>query len=161
MCPIRKRADQTKREAKRGRLWFAMSLLLALSAVVVAIYFSGQSGEESHALSRGIVAEILNLLGIEADDLLIGRINYFLRRGAHLTLYFCMGLGLTGVFCRQKRLPAWVPAMMLGVAFAATDEFHQLFSGGRSGRIQDVFLDACGLAVGSLVAWLLRKHWIG
>ena len=139
--------------------WLLLSLALALGAALAAVVFSGQPGETSQGLSRGIVAWLFGLFGREPTPEVMGTVNYFLRRGAHLFLYFCMGLGLCGAFQWQKKLPAWLPAMGAGVLFAATDEYHQLFSGGRTGKPGDVLLDSCGLFAGCLAAYGLRRLW--
>lgn len=130
---------------------------LAAAAALAAMFFSGQPGTQSQGLSRGIVAWLFGLFGQEPTPETLGVVNYFLRRGAHLFLYFCMGLGLCGAFQWQRKVPAWLPAMALGVAFAATDEYHQLFSGGRTGKPTDVILDACGLALGCGLSYLIRR----
>lgn len=132
---------------------------LAAAAALAAMFFSGQPGTQSQGLSRGIVAWLFELFGEEPTPEVMGTVNYFLRRGAHLFLYFCMGLGLCGAFQWQKKAPAWLPAMALGVAFAATDEYHQLFSGGRIGKPTDVLLDTCGLALGCGASYLLSRLW--
>lgn len=132
---------------------------LAAAAALAAMFFSGQPGTQSQGLSRGIVAWLFGLFGEEPTPEVMGTVNYFLRRGAHLFLYFCMGLGLCGAFQWQKKAPAWLPAMALGIAFAATDEYHQLFSGGRTGKPTDVLLDACGLALGCGASYLLSRLW--
>lgn len=137
-------------------------LCLAIAAGAAAAFFSGQPGTQSQGLSRGIVAWLFGLFGQEPTPETLGVVNYFLRRGAHLFLYFCMGLGLCGAFQWQKRVPAWLPALVLGAIFAATDEFHQLFTG-RTAMVKDVVLDSCCVALGCLVACLAvrmarRKH---
>lgn len=132
---------------------------LAVAAALAAVFFSGQPGTQSQGLSHGIVAWLFGLFGQEPTPEVMGTVNYFLRRGAHLFLYFCMGLGLCGAFQWQKKVPAWLPAMVLGVTFAATDEYHQLFSGGRTGKPTDVLLDACGLALGCGASYLLSRLW--
>lgn len=139
--------------------WLLLSLALALGAALAAVVFSGQPGETSQGLSRGIVAWLFGLFGREPTPEVMETVNYFLRRGAHLFLYFCMGLGLCGAFQWQKKLPAWLPAMGAGVLFAATDEYHQLFAGGRTGKPGDVLLDSCGLLAGCLAAYGLRRLW--
>lgn len=132
---------------------------LAAAAAFAAVFFSGQPGIQSQGLSRGIVAWLFSLFGEEPTPEVMGAVNYFLRRGAHLFLYFCMGLGLCGAFQWQRKVPAWLPAMALGMAFAATDEYHQLFSSGRTGKPTDVLLDACGLALGCGASYLLGRLW--
>lgn len=134
-------------------------LCLAIAAGAAAAFFSGQPGTQSQGLSRGIVAWLFGLFGQEPTPETLGVVNYFLRRGAHLFLYFCMGLGLCGAFQWQRKVPAWLPAMALGVAFAATDEYHQLFSGGRTGKLTDVLLDACGLAIGCGASFLVCRFY--
>ena len=134
-------------------------LCLAIAAGIAAVFFSAQPGAQSQGLSRGIVAWVFGLFGQEPTPEVMGTVNYFLRRGAHLFLYFCMGLGLCGAFQWQRKTPAWLPAMALGVAFAAADEYHQLFSGGRTGKPTDVLLDACGLALGCGASYLLSRLW--
>lgn len=139
--------------------WLVLSLALVAVAAVAAVVFSSQPGETSHGVSRGIILWVLDWLHLEVSEETMGWINYFLRRGAHLTIYFCMGLGLALAFQWLKKVPAWLPAMVLGVTFAATDEYHQLFSGGRTGKPTDVLLDACGLALGCGASYLLSRLW--
>lgn len=134
-------------------------LCLAIAAGAAAAFFSGQPGTQSQGLSRGIVAWLFGLFGQEPTPETLGVVNYFLRRGAHLFLYFCMGLGLCGALQWQRKVQAWLPAMALGVVFAATDEYHQLFSGGRTGKPTDVLLDACGLAIGCGASFLVRRFY--
>ena len=119
--------------------------------------FLWPAGDPVPRVEPGIVAWLFGLFGEEPTPEVMGTVNYFLRRGAHLFLYFCIGLGLCGAFQWQKKVPAWLPAMALGVAFAVTDEYHQLFSGGRTGKPTDVLLDACGLALGCGASYLLSR----
>lgn len=96
---------------------------------------------------------------LEISEETMGWINYFLRRGAHLTIYFCMGLGLALAFRWQKKVAPWIPAMALGVVFAASDELHQFYTGNRTASPGDVLLDSVGLAAGCAAAWFLRRCW--
>lgn len=94
--------------------WFVLSLALVAVAAVAAVAFSSQPGETSHGVSRGIILWVLDWLHLEVSEETMGWINYFLRRGAHLTIYFCMGLGLALAFQWQKKVAPWIPAMTLG-----------------------------------------------
>ena len=51
----------------------------------------------------------------------------------------------------RSLLMAWAMA----TAYAATDEFHQLFVDGRAGAVLDVCIDAAGAAVGVLIVGLV------
>ena len=82
--------------------WLVLSLALVAVAAVAAVVFSSQPGETSHGVSRGIILWVLDWLHLEVSEETMGWINYFLRRGAHLTIYFCMGLGLALAFQWQK-----------------------------------------------------------
>ena len=69
-----------------------------------------------------------------------------LRKGAHLTEYAVLGMLLFRAVGRE------VPAFLLGVAYAITDEVHQHFVHGRHASPFDVAFDAAGVALGLLIA---------
>jgi VanZ family protein len=72
----------------------------------------------------------------------LGTWDLVLRKLAHTTEYAILGAllvratGRTGI------------AFALGVLYAITDEFHQVFVPGRHGAPVDVVIDAVGVAVG-------------
>ena len=43
------------------------------------------------------------------------------------------------------------------IVFSITDEIHQLFVGGRSGRIEDVIIDSIGVMIGIIFFQIIRK----
>ena len=98
----------------------------------------------------------MEFFGIEITAESVKTGNFLIRKAAHFTVYFVLGLGLTGAFHFQKKVPAWIPSLLLGAGFAATDEFHQSFTG-RTAMVEDAVLDSCGVAAGCLVASLLRS----
>ena len=70
--------------------------------------------------------------------------------------YGLINLGLSKV---GRDGPNWledgrwaIPALALGVAYAASDELHQHFVPGRTGAPLDVAIDAVGVALG-VAAW--------
>jgi VanZ family protein len=76
----------------------------------------------------------------------LGAWDEVLRKGAHITEYAVLGLLLL------RALGRVAPALALGIAYAATDEVHQHFVGGRHSSPFDVAFDACGVTIGLLVA---------
>lgn len=60
----------------------------------------------------------------------------------------------------QGRWSAFAGPAVLGVLYAATDEFHQVFVPGRAGQVSDVAIDAIGVLLGVLLTTLLsnKRH---
>src|SRR6476646_7210889 len=77
----------------------------------------------------------------------LGTWDTILRKGAHVTEYAILGALLYRALGREAL------ALAVGVAYAATDEFHQHFVRGRHASPVDVAIDAFGVALGILV-WL-------
>lgn len=88
-------------------------------------------------------------------------VEFFIRKGAHVTIFFLLGLGLTqGTFMYQKnRWLHWPLVTLSCTGIAAFDEFHQMLTGGRTPLFQDVMLDtvAAAIAVTVMWGWLWRR----
>ncbi|WP_404819974.1 VanZ family protein [Lacticaseibacillus daqingensis] len=86
--------------------------------------------------------------------------EWFLRKGAHFTIFLCFGFatarGLRG-FIRDRGLTAIV-ALLSSTGVAALDEFHQMLTQNRTPLFQDVMLDTCGALVGVVLAIALRQR---
>lgn len=84
-------------------------------------------------------------------------IEFFIRKGAHFGTYFLLGSFLyLGV--RDRMNVTWLSAFMCVLAslgYAATDEFHQMLTGGRTPLFQDVMLDGTGALCGILLCILV------
>jgi VanZ family protein len=76
----------------------------------------------------------------------LGTWDLVLRKVAHATEYAVLGLLLVRALQRE------LPALVLGVAYAASDELHQALVRGRHAAALDVAIDAVGLLIG-LLAW--------
>ncbi|HEY6834942.1 MAG TPA: VanZ family protein [Gaiellaceae bacterium] len=92
------------------------------------------------------MAVIFGLSSIPSLSSGLGTWDEFLRKGAHITEYAILGALLF------RALGRWQPALLIGIAYAATDEIHQHFVQGRHSSPFDVAFDACGLALGLLAA---------
>lgn len=138
-------------------------LFLTAAPVVLTIFFSGQTGQQSGGLSMELAQWLLSLLhlSLSSENLLL--FGHFLRKAAHFFLYFTLGAGLAGLLSRQERYPVFPAAVLLSALYAATDECHQLFVMGRGPSLQDVLLDSCGGAAGCacvllLFSWLRARR---
>ena len=73
----------------------------------------------------------------------------FLGKAAHVAEYAILGW-LIQRARGDKR--AWWQSWLMAILYAATDEFHQSFSPGRTPRVTDVMIDAVGAGIGMVVA---------
>ena len=72
----------------------------------------------------------------------LGTWDTVLRKGAHVTEYAILGLLLLRAVGRE------LPAFLIGVAYAITDEVHQHFVQGRHAAPVDVAIDSAGILLG-------------
>ncbi|TDL32635.1 VanZ family protein [Jeotgalibacillus sp. S-D1] len=75
-----------------------------------------------------------------------GFIEFFLRKFAHLSIFFMIGLFL-GSFLFYFIQKLWLSSLftlLFIVLFAALDEYRQYLTGGRTPLMEDVFLDTIG-----------------
>ncbi|MDD6057125.1 MAG: VanZ family protein [Clostridiales bacterium] len=145
-------------------------LVIVWMSVIFA--FSAQPGAESGRVSGGVAYRIISttnrIFGMElsVSELLRGVqiLDYPLRKGAHMTEYAILGALTAAFFASMGRdgKRRYVPALLTAAAYAVTDEIHQLFVPGRTGKLSDVCIDTVGAAVGLLGVYLLgkivRKH---
>lgn len=90
------------------------------------------------------------------------KIEFPVRKMAHATEYAILGCLLTNLCLTFPMRKAYMWSWLMGSAYAATDEFHQLFVPGRSGQITDVMIDSVGCLAGCLLIYLIlcivKKH---
>ena len=90
----------------------------------------------------------------------VAKAHFFIRKAAHLAEYGVLGLMLWRAL-RQTRLGGKAPwktavaALVLSVAYAATDEFHQSFVPTRTASVRDVMIDTSGslLSLSIICTW--------
>jgi len=75
----------------------------------------------------------------------LGTWDEVLRKCAHVTEYAILGFLLLRAIGRE------LPALAIGILYAASDEFHQHFVHGRHASPVDVAIDAVGLLIGIFV----------
>ena len=81
----------------------------------------------------------------------LGTWDTMLRKGAHVTEYAILALLLWRALGRR------LPALALGILYAASDELHQHFVRGRHGSPVDVAIDTMGLLAGLIVLEWARR----
>ena len=126
---------------------------LLLVVVLTAVIFVNSSlpATESGKLSGFVtqfVAQLAQLLDIE----LKGDVEHTIRKLAHFLEFACLGLLWCKTFAsfRVSNRTSTGYILLLCLLTAVTDEYIQLFSLGREGKVMDVLLDFSGAAC----AWL-------
>ena len=142
-----------------------LSFLPALAMMYVIYGFSAQDGITSGNLSYK-VSEIIVETANESFDLhwsaqeeaqYIQRINYPVRKLAHMTEYFLLAVSVSFPLYVYGVRGIWLLLLAGGfcVGFAALDEYHQSFVAGRGPSKRDVAIDSIGIAVGVILVQIV------
>lgn len=148
-------ADPERRK-RRSLLWLA--LMLVWMAVIFC--FSAQPGDESSVSSNWLADRLVGMLGFWYDglpgperQLWYARFTLLIRKTAHMCEYAVLAilafLWLRDRFSLSERNTALLTFLLCSV-YAASDEFHQTFVPGRSGKPLDVLIDALGAVLAIL-----------
>jgi VanZ family protein len=79
-----------------------------------------------------------------------------LRKLGHITGYALLTAAWWWALRSAVRRPMlW--AVLISLAYACTDEFHQTFVRGREGTPRDVLIDAIGMAIAALLITRMRR----
>lgn len=139
------------KETRRKKVFWIFCILTVLWMCVI-FSFSAQEADESAELSGGTVYFLLQyFLEVPVLKSLVERgiVEYVFRKLAHATEYAILGGFVSGALLHSSGWrERWQLKAILGcMAYAATDEFHQLFVEGRSGQFKDVCIDTAGAAI--------------
>lgn len=139
---------------KRAAAWLLcavwMGVIFAMSAMP-----GDASSEQSGRLTRLVMAALSFLFGARAESVSPQTVELLVRKGAHMAEYAVLFF----LYRRALRLSGakrpGIAALVLCATYAATDEFHQSFVGGRGPSPVDVMIDTAGAAA----AWALLAAW--
>lgn len=124
--------------------------LVVIWAVVIFV-FSSQTGDMSSQNNRFIM-DMFNRIGINLDTITGGLGNLIIRKAAHFTEYFILYLLFYNAFIDDfYRKPALIISIIATALYAASDEFHQSFVGGRGPAVLDVMIDTSGGIAAALI----------
>lgn len=129
----------------------------ALAAVCMAVifYFSSRTASESSEQSNHILLFLKKLLESNAFT------DYIVRKGAHFFEFAGLSFLFSLAWLEQTKKLCPLRAVFLTSAYAATDEFHQIFVDGRSCQFSDWIIDTAGAVLGMtlfvLIYFILKK----
>ena len=141
----------------KKRIPALVSWTLVIAWMTVIFLFSAQPAHESDGLSKSVILFIIGLakrvMPLADLAMYIATLNHFIRKVAHFTVYLVLGI-LTVNSLKASGVPifkAIMWALVICIAYAATDEIHQMFVPGRGAQVKDVLIDSVGAVVGICV----------
>ena len=149
-------------------------IVMLLATLYIIFGFSSQDGEQSGNLSLKVTNFIVEMFSkVKNMDVTlkmhyIERLHPIIRKLAHFSIYCLVGFSVMGFWCtfdiRNKYKLLW--SILIGVAYAVSDEFHQSFIPGRGPSIRDVCIDSAGVLTGIFIMIFLIllfeafRNWI-
>lgn len=149
----------------RKKLLIIISWVLVIIWMVVIYYFSDMDTIESNTKSKNTITNVIentidttNKLGItdkhpseEKKQEVTNNLNEPLRKLMHASIYLILAILLMNALIvgNTKLLLSFIITIAISFTYACTDEFHQTFVDGRTGRFTDVLIDTTGSILGS------------
>ncbi|MBQ3006404.1 MAG: VanZ family protein [Clostridia bacterium] len=130
----------------KKKIFAAFSWAAVAVCMGIIFFLSAQNGTESGDTSHWLL-ELLSLPVSEA----------FLRNAAHFLEFTGLAVLLFNAFYQTCGKEKPFLSFAIASAYAATDEFHQLFVEGRACTFSDWLTDSCGALTGVIAACLLIK----
>ena len=109
----------------------------------------------------GVIFALSSVSGLRVSQ--DAEVDRPIRTLAHLAAFGLLGGLVLYALCANARptIARAVLAMAITTLYAVSDELHQSIVPDRSGRAQDVVIDALGALVGLTVAWLVLRRGAG
>ena len=130
-----------------------IKIILLILWMMIIFAFSNQKAIDSSNLSNGLidrtVVKVYKVfygdISKEKEEVIIEKYSYPIRKLAHYSLYFILGiLSFLVIVDYKNNKKLILYSMLICFLYACTDEFHQLFVYGRSAEIKDVLIDSFG-----------------
>ena len=160
-------AGNRRKRNKAGIIWLFLMLIRERKAPFLPVRHGVRRLHDRHFHSVGklignIVIPEYRSWPEDKQEQFAEKIDFPVRKCAHASEYAVLGVLMLGTAYsfaedqgKKNRLLCWCA----GTAYAATDEFHQLFVPGRSCQFRDVCIDSAGILTG-IVLFSLIKHQI-
>ena len=150
------------RENKKGlkiNIFRIIVIILLIGTFRIIFGFSSQNGEKSGTISRQITEfvtkdiEAIQKLEKSKKEIILNKIEHFIRKLAHFSLYTVVGILVMSLMSTYKieQIKRISISLLTGVLYAISDEVHQSFVPGRGPSVQDVLIDSLGVIFGILV----------
>ena len=130
--------------------------LLLLAWMSLIFYMSSCNGESSGNMSSSLLLFIARILNIEDTENFILNYAFIIRKLAHFTEYFVLGI-LMYINLHTKTKKALMLSVLLSFLYAISDEIHQLFVSDRVFAYFDIMIYTLGSLFGVCFTNLIMK----
>jgi VanZ family protein len=92
----------------------------------------------------------------------LGSWDFVAKKGSHMLGYALLSVAIFHGLNNRKSItrPQFMLAVCLAVIYAASDEWHQKYTPGRSPSLSDVLIDATGAALGLALWCSVRERFL-
>ena len=133
-----------------------LKLILVILWMIVIFSFSNQKADDSSKLSDGLILKTVRIIEKitnkeYSDEEILEKFVKPVRKIAHFTIYLILGV-LVYLYIKEFNISnKFIISLLICILYAVSDEIHQLFIVGRSGRILDVLIDSLGSLTGIFI----------
>jgi VanZ family protein len=140
------------------RYWLPLLLWLC-------VIFSASADTQSTERTSRFLEPFLRWIKPDIAAETVGMVRLIVRKTAHAVEYGILAWLTWRAFRRpirgDRRPWSWPLAagvLLIGILYAATDEWHQSFVPNRTGAFADVCIDAAGSMIGIALVWLFHRR---
>jgi len=139
--------------------------ILLILWMMLIFSFSAQDGNLSGDMSDGIVVKLISIVE-KLFNISLSNSEFFativllIRKLAHIFVYFVLGI-LWMMLLKEYSISMSkqvVYSILFCLLYACSDEIHQLFVSGRSGKLLDVMVDMFGALCSIFIIYFLRSR---
>ena len=138
-------------------------IILLLITFARIFSFSNQNGVQSSGVSRKVTKILTNnikkvqAMSKEEKEIFMNNAEKIIRKLAHFSIYTVVGFLMMALMStyNAKTIIRVSISFGIGVIYAISDEIHQYFIPGRSGRVFDVIIDSFGVLTGICIIMII------
>ena len=144
-----------------------ISCLITIFVMALIFFFSSQTAEVSSETSSGITKIVANIISgfitRLTPDGVYKAIHTLIRKTAHFTLFFVLGLSVANtasVVFSLKSGKLLASSVAFCALYAISDELHQIAVPGRGPMVGDVLIDTLGSLCAVAIYILVKNTYV-
>ena len=154
--------DKIKKLELRKKIFWVLTIACMITIFIFSSKDADASTKDSHEIGKMVGYVTIydfDRWTEDAQERYAAKIDHPVRKTAHFLEYMLLGQLITAAWYdnKKKRSSNMGVPVIIGAAYAVTDEIHQLVVSGRAGMFTDVLLDSAGVVAGMLLMSLLIR----